>query len=205
MIVASPGGLVNNRFTLDAGGAGQATRSDRLSSERYPVFQRLPLRSARRSHAEFAPSAAGAQPHAGSCRRRSRRRNTRRSRRRTDNPPTRFQLVGLALSGGGIRSATFGLGVLEALKKPGLLEKIHYLSTVSGGGYIGALVHRELRARQPASRTGDEPQAGLGQAIDQAPSALLELSLAGSRVLQRGHLVDVHGLVSQRAARSVRP
>ena len=47
-------------------------------------------------------------------------------------------LVGLAFSGGGIRSATFGLGVLEALKKFDLLKKIDYLSTVSGGGYIGA-------------------------------------------------------------------
>lgn len=47
-------------------------------------------------------------------------------------------LVGLAFSGGGIRSATFGLGVLEALKDKGLLTKIDYLSTVSGGGYIGA-------------------------------------------------------------------
>lgn len=47
-------------------------------------------------------------------------------------------LVGLAFSGGGIRSATFGLGVLQALKENDLLKKIDYLSTVSGGGYIGA-------------------------------------------------------------------
>ena len=46
--------------------------------------------------------------------------------------------VGLAISGGGIRSATFGLGVMEALKKKGVLEKVDYLSTVSGGGYIGS-------------------------------------------------------------------
>ena len=45
---------------------------------------------------------------------------------------------GLALSGGGIRSASFNLGVLQALAKEGCLEKIDYLSTVSGGGYIGA-------------------------------------------------------------------
>lgn len=51
---------------------------------------------------------------------------------------TADNLVGLAFSGGGIRSATFGLGVLEALKQFGLLKKIDYLSTVSGGGYIGA-------------------------------------------------------------------
>src|SRR4051812_49077769 len=44
----------------------------------------------------------------------------------------------LCISGGGIRSATFGLGVLQGLARCGLLEKFHYLSTVSGGGYIGS-------------------------------------------------------------------
>ncbi len=48
------------------------------------------------------------------------------------------QLVGLAFSGGGIRSATFNLGVLQALAKHGLLRSFHYLSTVSGGSYIGS-------------------------------------------------------------------
>lgn len=56
--------------------------------------------------------------------------------------------VGLALSGGGIRSATFNLGLLQALAncrignassaQPSLLHQIDYLSTVSGGGYIGS-------------------------------------------------------------------
>lgn len=45
---------------------------------------------------------------------------------------------GLALSGGGIRSATFSLGVLQALAARGMLDRFDYLSTVSGGGYIGA-------------------------------------------------------------------
>jgi len=45
--------------------------------------------------------------------------------------------VGLAFSGGGIRSATFNLGVLQALSKKELLHEFDYLSTVSGGGYIG--------------------------------------------------------------------
>src|SRR6266403_6031548 len=44
----------------------------------------------------------------------------------------------LCFSGGGIRSATFGLGVLQGLARCGLLDQFHYLSTVSGGGYIGA-------------------------------------------------------------------
>jgi len=48
------------------------------------------------------------------------------------------RLMGLALSGGGIRSATFNLGVLQGLAKHGLLKRFDYLSTVSGGGYIGS-------------------------------------------------------------------
>ncbi|MEO7192385.1 MAG: patatin-like phospholipase family protein [Vicinamibacterales bacterium] len=55
-----------------------------------------------------------------------------------DAPKTERTLVGLAFSGGGIRSATFGLGVLESLKALQLLKHVDYLSTVSGGGYIGA-------------------------------------------------------------------
>ena len=46
--------------------------------------------------------------------------------------------VGLALSGGGIRSATFNLGVLQAMHRYGVLSRVDYLSTVSGGGYIGS-------------------------------------------------------------------
>jgi hypothetical protein len=46
--------------------------------------------------------------------------------------------VGLAFSGGGIRSATFSLGVVQALARLRLLTSFHYLSTVSGGGYIGS-------------------------------------------------------------------
>ena len=48
------------------------------------------------------------------------------------------KLFGLAFSGGGIRSATFNLGVLQKLADIGLLSKVDYLSTVSGGGYIGS-------------------------------------------------------------------
>lgn len=47
-------------------------------------------------------------------------------------------LIGLAFSGGGIRSATLNLGILQGLAKKGLLDRFDYLSTVSGGGYIGA-------------------------------------------------------------------
>jgi hypothetical protein len=52
-----------------------------------------------------------------------------------DDPET---LSALCLSGGGIRSATFCLGVMQALAKKDMLGQFHYLSTVSGGGYIGS-------------------------------------------------------------------
>lgn len=48
--------------------------------------------------------------------------------------------VGLALSGGGIRSASFNLGLIQALVARGLFRHFDYLSTVSGGGYIGAFI-----------------------------------------------------------------
>jgi hypothetical protein len=44
--------------------------------------------------------------------------------------------TGLCLSGGGIRSATFNLGALQALSRHGRISKLDYLSSVSGGGYI---------------------------------------------------------------------
>ena len=51
-------------------------------------------------------------------------------------------VAGLALSGGGIRSATFCFGLIQALASNGLLRRFDYLSTVSGGGYLGAAVGR---------------------------------------------------------------
>ncbi len=66
--------------------------------------------------------------------------------------------MGLALSGGGIRSATFNLGVLQALSELNVLAEFDYLSTVSGGGYIGswlsAWVHRA--DKRNLEREGEE-------------------------------------------------
>jgi Patatin-like phospholipase len=47
------------------------------------------------------------------------------------------KLSALCFSGGGIRSATFCLGAVQGLAKRGVLDKFDYLSTVSGGGYLG--------------------------------------------------------------------
>ena len=52
----------------------------------------------------------------------------------------RSHAVALAISGGGIRSATFALGVLVALARRNLLYQFDFLSTVSGGGYLGSFI-----------------------------------------------------------------
>ena len=43
---------------------------------------------------------------------------------------------GLGLSGGGIRSASLSLGVLQGLAESNVLRRFDYISSVSGGGYI---------------------------------------------------------------------
>lgn len=74
---------------------------------------------------------------------------------RSDVKELRKNLFGIAFSGGGIRSATFSLGVMQALaekkseKEPdkSWLSRFHYLSTVSGGGYIGSSLTWLLHGR----------------------------------------------------------
>ncbi len=76
-------------------------------------------------------------------------------------PEEAEDLVGLAFSGGGIRSATFNLGLIQALADLRLLRAFDYLSTVSGGSFIGswlsALIHRENH-REDRKPDEDEPR-----------------------------------------------
>lgn len=69
--------------------------------------------------------------------------------------------AGLALSGGGIRSATFSLGVMASLARRNLLPEFDYLSTVSGGGYAGcfltSLLGRADRAEDLGLRQDQRP------------------------------------------------
>ncbi len=71
-------------------------------------------------------------------------------------------LAGLACSGGGIRSATFCLGVAQSLHRHGLLPKIDYLSTVSGGGYFGSFL---------SSYLNDSEKKNVGLEPDKLPFA----------------------------------
>ncbi|MGH7947403.1 MAG: patatin-like phospholipase family protein, partial [Opitutaceae bacterium] len=67
--------------------------------------------------------------------------NERRVRSGVD---PRQPVVGIALSGGGIRSATFCLGLFQALARQKLIRQLDYMSTVSGGGYFGGFLGAAL-------------------------------------------------------------
>ena len=82
--------------------------------------------------------------------------------------------VGLSLSGGGVRSASFCLGVLQALDCTSALKRVDYLSTVSGGGYIGSTLSAAMsrdRGEFPFSAKLDQEES----AGSQTHSKLLEL------------------------------
>ncbi|WP_222623110.1 patatin-like phospholipase family protein [Ramlibacter cellulosilyticus] len=75
-------------------------------------------------------------------------------------------LWGLALSGGGIRSATFCLGLVRSLARNQVFHRFDLLSTVSGGGYVGAMIGRLFHQAQPASgeTKAEAVEAALGDA-----------------------------------------
>lgn len=68
---------------------------------------------------------------------------------------------GLAISGGGVRSASFALGLLQALIKHKLLERVDYISTVSGGGYIGSALTWWRTGRLSEQKTAETTSPGL--------------------------------------------
>ena len=71
-------------------------------------------------------------------------------------------LQGICFSGGGIRSATFNLGVLQGLAKLRILNHFDYLSSVSGGGYIhewfAAWIKREEHEQKKRAEAAKPPQ-----------------------------------------------
>ncbi|SRR5258707_4996498 len=75
------------------------------------------------------------------------------------SPSTSHEMSGIALSGGGIRSASFCLGVLQALNTTDAVRRFSYLSTVSGGGYIGTSLTVSMAYDNvfPFGRTGHDP------------------------------------------------
>ena len=103
-------------------------------------------------------------------------------------PSAERGLVGLAISGGGIRSATFALGIVQVLSARGLLRVVDYVSTVSGGGYLGSCISSLFNAPEAASivaPTGGGAAAELGPVVDVDMNALDERPGAGEAVALR--------------------
>jgi len=112
-------------------------------------------------------------------------------KRREAAGTSNVETVGVALSGGGIRSATFCLGVFQALAEHGLLGKIDYLSTVSGGGYFGSFLGRLFTRAWVDPKTVSVPEPCDGErAVSPEDQDVLEASPGISRVeqvLRDGH------------------
>src|SRR6185503_7161679 len=102
------------------------------------------------------------------------KRRAKQSYETTEIDPAQPDLVGLALSGGGIRSATFCLGFLQELQRLRLLRIFDYLSTVSGGGYLGGWWSAWL-SRQQEDKSKD-PEFDKNEDIKD-PVGLLKRSL----------------------------
>ncbi|KAF0174935.1 MAG: hypothetical protein FD161_3477 [Limisphaerales bacterium] len=91
--------------------------------------------------------------------------------------------LGLALSGGGIRSATFCLGVLQSFARARLLRRVDYLSTVSGGGYIGGFLGA-LCARKPLKEDKQKDKVPPPGGIQGAEDRLANMDSAEIRWLR---------------------
>jgi hypothetical protein len=77
---------------------------------------------------------------------------------------------GIALSGGGIRAATFALGVLQAFAAKNLLSQFDYISSVSGGGYIAASLQWWWSQKRETSEASDADSArACGQGAEDFP------------------------------------
>jgi hypothetical protein len=96
------------------------------------------------------------------------------------------QLSALCLSGGGIRSAAFALGVVQALAAKGVLTSFDYLSTVSGGGYLGGFLQRWI-----VGEADDRPD-------EDAVEAALRTSLNGKEAAQITRLRDGANFITPR-------
>jgi hypothetical protein len=113
-------------------------------------------------------------------------------------------VVGLALSGGGIRSSAVCLGVLQALNHHDLIKRIDYLSTVSGGGYIGSSLSATM-TRAGRFVFGEKPLGGSADraskisdtpAVGHIRNYSNYLVPAGARDLLTGIAIVVRGLVA---------
>jgi len=113
-------------------------------------------------------------------------------------------LTGLAFSGGGIRSAAFCLGASQALDslsgegEPRVFDAFDYLSTVSGGGYMGTSIVAGMMqepytypfASKLDSGETEETKHLRNHSNFLAPNGLIDY-LTGAALIIRGLLVNL--------------
>jgi hypothetical protein len=72
--------------------------------------------------------------------------------------------LGVALSGGGIRSACVALGIIQSLARAGILRQVHYISAISGGTYcmsfLVAWIKRLAGLKNVEARLGNDTSDG---------------------------------------------
>jgi choline dehydrogenase-like flavoprotein len=102
----------------------------------------------------------------------------------TTEDSIRNDYVGFAISGGGIRSATFHLGLLQALARTRLFPRIDLFSSVSGGGYVAAFVGRLFTRAVPKAQNIPE---SVCQRIEDSQSEEVEwLRRSGNYIAPNG-------------------
>ena len=94
--------------------------------------------------------------------------------------------VGLAFSGGGIRSATVCLGVAQVLAEKKLLAEVDYLSTVSGGGYLGTFLSSFFNKGFTSQTPNEALSDNLAAADDVEPAAIRHIRNNSKYLLHGG-------------------
>jgi hypothetical protein len=81
------------------------------------------------------------------------------------NWPMTPDRLGLALSGGGIRSACIAAGILQGMAKARMLNQVHYISAISGGGYalawLTAWIDRQKSLKAVEDRMAHNTASGV--------------------------------------------
>ncbi len=161
LVKSSPGLCHCPKFPIDLlQGDGAAYAKLRLSDPERLLVNRLLLEDLFSAELKRIYDIRLARVHAGI-----------HARAKEAAPQKRKRQTALCLSGGGIRSATFALGILQGISRRDWLPEIDYLSTVSGGGYVGswlsswihharnsAEVFAALKSDRAASPTEPEPK-----------------------------------------------
>jgi hypothetical protein len=121
----------------------------------------------------------------------------RRTRYKTPGSVAGMDAVGLALSGGGIRSATFAQGAVQVLAREGILKQVDFLSTVSGGGYLGTFITSFMNSKDASvtlDASGTNLPFGEQSSVETAP---LRRIRNHSKYLAEGGLRTLAAIVFQ--------